>query len=306
MYIIAALRETLPHSDFIHYAEKQDARMPTSVAALPESPLYSRPEGYLSLTKILPRHSRIFGILDADRTLARAFAAQYAEPSNKNTGLSRRGNTNTAHNAEDIGSLATRIFAFHSCAESDFETMPERYTYEAIRVASRIFAHGLANRIPFSEAAAQLQDSAPCSFPMHVHVRDALLKTDTTDCWGHLAGVLFWISLVVGAAANPAAASEGHLARQTTSDEEDARKFLAAIAVRCSILLGFSFAPSIIATMKRMIGIQQVLRKGKDSPGPTGDPPGVTGVRHCYGPPTPRRAIAQKGFVDFAQDFLNS
>lgn len=304
MYIIAALRETLPHSDFVRYAEKQHARMPTAGSALPESPLYSWPQGYLTLCKILPLQSRIFELLDADRKLAKVFVAQNAGPRNTN-GLSDRGSGTTAHDLEDPECLMAKIFAFRPCDECDFETMPERYTYESIRLTSTIFAHALANHIPFSEAAAQVQGSAPCSLPMHVRVRNALLKTDTTDCWGHMAGVLFWISLVVGAAANPAAASEGYIARRTAGDDEDARKFLAAIVVRCSIVLGFTFGPSMIATMKRMIGMQQVLRKENTTPANIGDATGFAGVPDTYGPPIPTAGMALKGFVDLAQDFLD-
>ncbi|KAI5370323.1 hypothetical protein Slin14017_G012020 [Septoria linicola] len=48
--------------------------------------------------------------------------------------------------------------------------------------------------------------------------------------------------------------------------KKEARKWLAAVTVRCSIVLSFEYGEVILATLRRLVGIQQVLRRGKWRP----------------------------------------
>lgn len=310
MYIIAALRETLPHTEFVNFAMKQETSLPKESKPFPESPLYCRPAGYAVLAEVISPTDCTFKLLDTLRKLTRAFAAlnSHSSPQNARTRQQR---------GEELQGLATELCAERPAGELRFTTMPEKYRYEAIRLTSRLWAHALANRVPFSEAAAQL--SAPDvtamakpthSLSMHIRIRNALMKTDTSDCWDHMAGVLFWITLVAGAAANPEAAPAGYITRRESTfsgEEEEARKWLAAITVRCSIVLGFEYGSSIMETLKRMIGIQQALRK-TTMPWPTvQDIATLPGMPKTYGPSVPPPvAQVQRGFADFAQEFLDS
>ncbi|KAF2859830.1 hypothetical protein K470DRAFT_248603 [Piedraia hortae CBS 480.64] len=82
----------------------------------------------------------------------------------------------------------------------------------------------------------------------HVKIRDALKRTDMTDCWGKLTGVLLWICLVAGAAAGP---GEG--------EDLEAQQFIAAVLVRCFCLLAFQYGRSLTKTVKLMARIQAKL-----------------------------------------------
>jgi hypothetical protein len=306
MYVIAALRETLPHYDFVKFAGSQKTKMPSDFRPLPESPIYCRPSGYRTVSQVVEPGSKIYEALETVRQLTAAFTVEHGGHSNKPRGASQSPEGAALHT--DVDDLINEVFAMPACADLDFETMKQRYMYEAIRLTSRIYAHALANRISFSEAAQQIQPPLDGALPLHIEIRNALIKTDMTDCWGHMAGVLFWLGVIAGAAANPAASPAGYISRRETGDEEDARKYLAATVVRCSILMGFEYGPAIMETMKRIIGIQTVLHQGKaqevvepSGAGMQGLPATTIGV--SMPPPTEQ---AQRGFADFAQDFLTS
>ncbi|KAK5123177.1 hypothetical protein LTR85_003375 [Meristemomyces frigidus] len=318
MYIIAILRESLPHADFVRYAQMQETRLPKNSRSLPESPVYCRPTGYNTITKVLAKDNSIFELLEVGRNLT-------------NTFIERHGSSNrSARSTDQMGYLVRLDDKLHRIAqyimtprpamELDFRTMPERYTYEAIRLTCLLYSQALAKRVPFSEAAAQRntpnkginanQDMPTQAPAVHVRIRNALMKTDTTDCWGHMAGVLFWIALVAGAAANPTAAPSGYADGNEPgirAEEQAAGEWFAAIVVRCSIVMGFEFGPSIMETLKRMVGIQQVLRQGSTPTDCANEriSSWPVGVARCYGPelPPPTQQV-QKGFADFAHDSM--
>lgn len=312
MYIIAALRETLPHSDFVRFAEAKDTRPREDSKSRPESPLYCRPAGYRTIGRMLSPDRREHQLLVASRQLTEAFTVLHTPWKRRGLSAETIAAIRRQKTAEMEG-LAAEIFAHPPCADVDFKTMSDRYTYEAIRLTARLYAHALVHRLRFSDAAARLRRSTGTvsSPPLPNLIRDALLHTDMMDCWGPMIGVLVWIVLVAGAAANPAMAPQGYVARRPSDDDEMARKYLAAVVVRCSVLLGFEFGPSLMETMKRMIGIQEVLGRGRP---PCLDPalelvscPNAAAFPSIipHGPATPPPAAAvQKGFTDFALELL--
>ena len=139
---------------------------------------------------------------------------------------------------------------------------------------------------------------------MPIQIKKALMRTDTSHCWDHLAGVLFWVALVAGATANP-----GPIANEErVGEDEDARKWLTAIAVRCCIVLSFQYGHAVLETLKRVVAIEAVLgRRGSsarslspDSVNRVSTPEGHE--QRVFGPAEP--PPLQRGFADFAQDFM--
>lgn len=269
-YIIAILRETVPATIFTQYAEALGTGIPKDFRPLPESPVYARPSGYVTIYKSFASDGPVCRLLDLTRRLTSDFSTNAAQ-TNESTGQEKdRDETDL-----DLFTLTAKIFASPTAEELDLGHMSDRYTYEAIRLTSHIYAQSIISRVPFSQAAQRLQTmglyrslqpgtlSAEAPYmercAMHIHVRNALMRTDTTDCWGHMAGVLFWIALIAGAAGNPEAAPEGYVERRESGEEEEARKWLAAVVVRCSIVLGFEYGAAIMETVKKVVGIQRRL-----------------------------------------------
>ena len=314
MYLIAVLRETVPHHEFFNFASRQNTKIPNDSQSLPESPVYCRPSGFQSIHRSLSPESATARLLDTLRTLTTEFFIESSQPS-ANATSSLRYTQTVEHPNESVQSLRNRIFAFQQAKDMDFDDMSERYTYEAIRLTSLVYAHALDKKIPFSKAAAELskrpkyfpgsQNYTPFyhvdrSAPMPMQIKKAIMRTDTSYCWDYLAGVLFWVSLVAGAGANP-----GPLANEERfGDDEDARKFLTAISVRCCIVMSFEFGKSILETLKRLVAIERVL-DGHKEPITVNEGIGTVPetVEKTFGPEEPPQM--QKGFADFAQDFLS-
>jgi hypothetical protein len=106
-----------------------------------------------------------------------------------------------------------------------------------------------------------------CAVTYHVLIKSALIRTDLSDAWGNMAGVLLWITLIAGAGANPDSLLNPRLVdalapdEGRTTEEEEARKWLAAVAVRCSIVLGFEYSGAMLETLRRLVCIEQLLAK---------------------------------------------
>ena len=135
--------------------------------------------------------------------------------------------------------------------------------------------------------------------------QNALMRTDLSFCWDHLAGVLFWVSLVAGAAANP-----GPMANEErVGVDEDTRKWLTAVAVRCCIVLSFEYGHAVLETLKRMVSIETVLGQsvsasGSKTPESTSRPSTSAEPEHpTLGPIEP--PPLHMGFQDFAQEFMS-
>ena len=306
--MIAVMRESIPYREYIEFASKQNTKIPQDVLRLPESPIYSRPQGFRNLTDKYDLTSPMYQLLDNLRTMTNQF---YIENSQRSPNMPSPFRTAKfwEHSDETVSTLYGKIFAIRPAAEQDFDSMGERYMFEAVRLTSLIYAHALANKISFSKAATQVRSSSTAADdqsepdPMPIQVMKALMRTDVSYVWDHLAGVLFWVTLIAGAAANP-----GPLANEDrVGVDEDARKWITAISVRCCIVLSFEYGASVLETLKRLLATEIVLGETESVDD------NATSVPHegtssgngeqSFGPAEP--PPLQRGFADFAQEFLS-
>lgn len=307
-YMIAVMRESTPHRDYIEFASKQDTKIPHDAVRLPESPIYSRPQGFENITAACGVTSPIYELLNSLRIMTMCF---YIENSQRSPNMPSpfRAARFWEQPDETVSTLYGKVFAVKPAAEQDFHSMGERYMFEAVRLTSLIYAHALANKISFSKAATQVRSSSVAADgkaepePMPIQIKNALMRTDVSYCWDHLAGVLFWITLVAGAAANP-----GPLANEDrVGVDEDARKWVTAISVRCCIVLSFEYGPSVLETLKRMLAIETVLEQTETTDNNAARVSDGAEINasgdHTFGPSEP--PPMQRGFADFAQEFLS-
>lgn len=263
MYMISVLRESPPHSEFVAYAAKHTISIPPE-ARIPESPIYCRPSGFQTISRHNCPSIETWELLNTLRNLTRHFILLH-DPTRQH----RSSTPFESDRQQELLTLRNRIFNLPPC-HSDTLTFPDlhsRYTYESLRLAALLYAHALSTNTLFSLASTAITSGTATTtcgtWPagisatdsLHVQIRNALLKTDCSSVWGPLAGVLFWIALVAGAGANP-----GPLAQEErVSVEEDGRKFLAAVAVRCSILLSFEFGNAVLEMLKRFVWVESIL-----------------------------------------------
>ncbi|KXT02756.1 hypothetical protein AC578_5445 [Pseudocercospora eumusae] len=336
MYIISALRETEPHADFIKYGSRKRTKPANNQNQLPESPVYCRPAGFLAIKRSISQSSPTYNLLESLRHLTHAFvrgtASNFVTPL---TPVHVRAVWDQDPNT--IVSLKHKIFGFPCCESiaDSFDCMSDKYTYESLRRVALVYALALADEIPFSKAASQLamiDHTNVSSLPVypvgenaastqrdgmswHLLIKSALIRTNMSDCWGHMAGVLFWMALIAAACANPDSPSNKPR-RELSPEQEEGRKWLAAIVVRCSIVLSFEYGGAILETLKRMVGIEQALAKAEAERGAPEEWFAREDV--VYGPtmnahsgtegglfgPAPQ-PYASSTFADFAQEFMS-
>ncbi|KAI4615884.1 hypothetical protein J4E83_006552 [Alternaria metachromatica] len=124
------------------------------------------------------------------------------------------------------------------------------------------FNHRLSNSSTFSRPSLSTLQSSSSDVPLQQQVftrivsgdtmlrqlREALEKSDITDCWSDMAGVLLWIGLVIGAASNK-------------STDKNLRRYFSATTMRACIMLCFEHPEAIHSTMLRMTDVVAALGK---------------------------------------------
>lgn len=165
---------------------------------------------------------------------------------------------------EQQSNLICRIFALQKEEYGD-------NTYESVRLCARTYASAIWQRIPLSLAAhpnaSSRTDITDCGVTP-LMIKEALMQTEISDCWHSMIGVLFWITLVAGAACNTvpyvptrrASIGFGNLYAENIVDEEAlTRKWLIAVGIRCSVLLSFEHTAAVVQTLRKLLDVQEML-----------------------------------------------
>jgi len=264
---------------YLLYAYSRAVSPPSNGTLFPESPVYCG-HGFGTVANILGTGSDSLRLLELLQKMTFMFQAERQSK------------------AAALSYFHRQVLSFKSKLRATEPSRPDRI-YEAIRLAARIYADALVGNMEFSQASAfssQKNDSRPQqagSPAAVVEIVRHLMHTDLDRMWGGLSGVLFFIVSVAGAAAKRSQVKELTEAADLANErqEDEARRWLAAVAVRCSIVLGFEYGGPVLGTLKNMLSIQDKL-SGRN--------------RHLrqvvIGPD--RRATPQQGFDDFAWEFL--
>lgn len=365
--MISALREDVPHEDFALFANQNRRKPESDDRPIPQSPIFCRFSGFFfPRDEQITPSAHTLELLDQVRRLTNSFArgpgASFISPLTP-----IRVGINWDHSPDSVSTLRDQIWDAwpRHIRANHFVSLQDAHIFEAIRLVGVVYAHALMHEVPLSKAADMLKhdcDRAGCSrvntrrpdqntshpstsrhgsgafgnaddpskntTPLHVRVKNELIRTDMSDCWGSgMRGVLFWLALVASACASREGkdgVSEERTDDTTTSstveqESEEARQWLAAIAVRCSILLSFEHGGAVLETLKRMVAIERALAKADEereaaeagqrhttpqhvsaaavphASMPSSMPPPV------YGPEMSRRHML--GFHDFSQNF---
>ena len=273
------LQEDAADGIYLHYAYLRAAPPPSDGALFPESPIYCG-DGFGTVTQILGRGSDSLRLLELLQKMTFMFQTE---------GQSKAAALEYFHR---------QVLSFKSKPCTGDSSRLGRI-YETVRLTAQIYADALMGNMEFSQAisfSTQSDDSKPeqiRSPAAYVEIVHHLMQTDLDQMWGGLSGILFFIVMVAGASARKAQVEELTEAADLVKErqEDEARRLLAAVAVRCSIVLGFEHGGSLLGTFKNMLCIQDKL-SGRDRD-----------MRQIVIGPD-RRAAPQHGFGDFAWEFL--
>jgi hypothetical protein len=120
---------------------------------------------------------------------------------------------------------------------SDSSTQSERPSPSSLQSSSFEIA-------PRRQASA----SFSCRPSILERLRETLDKTNLSECWSDMAGVLLWIGLVMGAASNKC-------------EDKMLRRYFSATTIRVCVMLCFEHPEAIHSTMLKMTSIVEALSK---------------------------------------------
>ncbi|KAK5010015.1 hypothetical protein LTR28_012191 [Elasticomyces elasticus] len=277
----AIIREESPLDTYLVYADGLSwAPNDHTVQATPESPIYC-PDPLFSTVRLSKKCSeQCYELLCLLRDMTDAFlgANGAAVPRSKAEAfvLASASTTWPADiNEGKLKLLQSRIYAMPPASIARGTTAKER-VYEAVRRASVIYAQALVCHVPFSEARTQSHTDSqpPSTYISPSAVRSVLESTDLSDCWGNMAGVLYWIALLTAAASNGllrrmssdtrhGRRDQAHVIEtEMVEDLKETRKWLVAVAVRCTAVLIFEHRLAVLISLRRMVAVQEILRAG--------------------------------------------
>lgn len=185
---------------------------------------------------------RVAAILQATAMIERAplsealhSAAQRQNPSQTSASTSRNRSMvspTTATLIHDSPVSSFSISPSYAAASPAFPTNPFTFIPSRPSISSTLSSSSSSTYFPSPVPAP----SGPTA--LLTNLKTAVQNSDLSDCWADMAGVLFWISLVAGAASR--------------RSEKVLRKWYAALAMRCSIMLCFEHQEAIHASLLRM------------------------------------------------------
>ena len=184
-------QETRPRQEYIDYAEHILTSSEThGRSSFPESPLNCPSGVFRTLIQSKACSANILEVINMVRDLTQVVLDL------------RKWSTlfGPAPEALDISVLDTRkqslIFRLLNLLPN-----PGDAYYEAIRLCAVLYANAIYYNTSFSEAAKSM-GMAEFNGGIVASIREQLMRTDLSTCWGRMVGVLFWIILVSSAACN--------------------------------------------------------------------------------------------------------
>ncbi|KAK8240167.1 hypothetical protein HDK90DRAFT_508679 [Phyllosticta capitalensis] len=251
-YTSAILRESQPDPLFLYY--RPEHKVYDNSAVIPESPLF-RPRGrFITLSRskscIRPLLSLVQKLHELTENCAYlpTTTSTLDFPGNPRAVLKEIQALPYAENLSQsdlIGSPPTPSSPASSAQQKPSHHLLQRY--EATRLAAKLYAYSLAHRVPLSAAAAHYDGILS-------QLVTTLKQSDCpySDCWGDMTGVLYWITLVGAAAA--AAGSNSHAAGGPgVRRHERERRWLAALNIRCAIVLAFEHRAAMVGSLRTMV-----------------------------------------------------
>lgn len=177
-----------------------------------------------------------------------------------------------------INEIRKRLVALPSAYTPGLPTSGD-WIYEACRLTALIYTAAIIMLVPFSVAADPYRNPllsgsrAPRNLQASGHPRMARLteslyqvleRTDMSNLWDNMPGVLYWVCAVGAAAARTPTPIT--IPQQTNFRGEDyavwIRRCLIMFSTRTMIILVFQHPLPVILAQKRLLKVQELIRIG--------------------------------------------
>lgn len=225
IYSSAIFREGSPDPLFSDYANTIRTPVYSDKDVVPESPLFCPRARFFTLERSKRCNAATRELIQKLKQLADV-AASPLEQSSWDTDQHKR-------------SILAYIRALPAAAQlpavSTELDRKARHRYEACRLAGLLYAESLVDRRPLSEIVRAGEGAVSLEALV-----EAIRRSDCphSECWGDMTGVLYWVTLVGGAAARDAVE----------------RRWLTALNVRCAIVLAFEHRNAVVVSLRKMQG----------------------------------------------------
>jgi predicted RNA-binding Zn-ribbon protein involved in translation (DUF1610 family) len=219
------------------------------VETIPESPLYCPRVGFFTIVRDKRCTQQIYDLLCDMRDLTCGFL----DPDL----IGPREPCETVDSTPE--SIYSRVLDLPSARLFNI-AVTGNWVYESCRLAAYIYGYQLC-----APAANDFVNISPLISVVH-NLQSALAKSDISDCWGDMAGVLLWCALVGGKCMydNLLRCKACTLPHQTQFEKSDlekheyCRKWLTLLAVRIGVVLGFQYPEAICTTLRRFTHVQKI------------------------------------------------
>ncbi|TIA55280.1 hypothetical protein D6C79_00537 [Aureobasidium pullulans] len=250
VFELSIFRETRPRQEYLDYA-RYISNSSKRGSAIPESPLYYPTGLHHTLGRTRRCDEETLDLINFTRDLTQVVLDLQNASSTGSSPLGRYGPhaARRIYTEQEIRGLnqkksnvTTQIVALEARDDP---------VYEATRLCARLYATAIHCNQPFSVTARNFPTQRGVS-SIVIQIRNCLLRTDMSNCWDSMVGILFWCTLVTGATCND-------------PDDHDVevlatKKWMVALAIRCSILLTFQHTDAVIRTLRTVLAVQGVLR----------------------------------------------
>jgi hypothetical protein len=266
--MLQTLRESLP----------ADSAPVSAEEALPESPLYCPRDTFVTIPEDARCSTSTLDLLSDMKDLTNLFVAHNTKLNQVHdidaVDIERLSPPDEAYEAT-ICAIRTRLAHLPS-AHTPGSSVSGDWVYEACRITATIYTTAIAMGVPFSVAADPnytklLESSTPSgTWESDEHfikphlaetLHETLKRTDTSNLWKNMSGVLYWVGAVGAAAARISCTID--MAQQDRFAPEAysvwVRRCLIMTATRTMIVLVFEHPTAIIAAQRTLLKVQELI-----------------------------------------------
>lgn len=150
------------------------------------------------------------------------------------------------------------------------------WIYETCRLAAAIQASAMIMCVPLSVAADPIHNvvlgQMTAGRPVTEQLDEAMKRTDLSELWGNMSGVLYWACLIGVAASRTAG---GITASESGANVTWSQRCLNMTASRCCGLLQFEHPVPVLSGLRRLLAVQEELAAGHGQTAGNGEESGL-------------------------------